>query len=352
MTSERPSRHCLQRLRQHFSRLSPAQQVVAEYILKNPNDAMQASIHEIAARCRTSVGTVVRLAKDIGFEGVREMKLALALEVGTLIPNLTARQGSSRGNAAELLENTVLGLNETAAALDIPELQRVARLIAEAGHVDVYGASTSYLVGMDLVEKLKRLGIYASVYENSYMQAISATGLGPGDVAIGVSYSGETQSVVECVAMAREQGATTVALTNFTDSSIVDVSDVVLSTAVSRHLIPDGSLGGRIAQLYVVDALFIELFASDSERFDAAFHRYNQILLQKVGKSRDRLGLGLKHPGLGRGRSGDGPSAPPPTRSSAKTLTVAASTKKTAKNAKNTGKKSGAKTPRKESSHE
>lgn len=311
---------------------------------------MQTSIHDIAARCRTSVSTVVRLAKDIGFEGVKEMKLALALEIGTLIPNLTTRQGSSQGNAAELLENTVLGLNETAAALNIGELQRVARLIAKARHVDVYGASTSYLVGMDLVEKLKRLGIYASAYENSYMQAISAAGLGPEDVAIGVSYSGETRSVVECVATAREQGATTVALTNFADSSIVDVSDAVLSTAVSRHLIPDGSLGGRIAQLYVVDALFIELIASDSDRFDAAFYRYNQIILQKVGKSRDRLGLGREPVGLGREQPGDGLPAPsrsePRPQASTKTSTKAPTT------GSGTKKKSRSKAPRKESSDE
>lgn len=319
MTVERPSRHCLQRLRQHYPRLSPAQQAVAEYVLKNPSEAMRTSIQDIAARCGTSVSTVVRLAKDIGFEGVKEMKLALALEVGTLIPNLSMRERSSEGNAAELLENTVLGLSETAAALDIAGVQRVARLLGGARHVDVYGASTSYLVGMDLVEKLKRLGIYAATYENSYMQAISAAGLGSEDVAVAVSYSGETRSVVECLATAREQGATTVALTNFLDSSIVDVADVVLSTAVSRHLLADGSLGGRIAQLYVVDTLFIELIASDPKRFEAAFHRYNQILLQKVRKSRDRLGLGV------------GPSG---TAEAAKTTTAARSDRSGGKRAR------------------
>jgi len=273
--------------------------VVAEYILQNPSEAMQASVQAIAARCGTSVSTVVRLAKDIGFEGLKEMKLALALEVGTLIPNLTARTQPATGDVGELLENTLLGLKETAASLDLEKVRQVAKLLANARHVDVYGASTSHLVGLDLIEKLKRLGIYASTYENSYMQSISSAGLGPEDVAVAITYSGETSNVVESLATAREQGAKTVALTNFSDSSIVEVADVVLTTSVSRHLIPDGSLGGRIAQLHVIDTLFVELIASDQERFRSAFNRYNQILLQKVRKSRDRLGLGGTDPKAG-----------------------------------------------------
>ncbi len=299
MTTKRPSRHGLQRLRQHYPKLSAAEQVVAEFILDDPSAALSLSVQDIAARCRTSTSTIVRLAQDIGFEGVKEMKLALALEIGTLIPSIAAHKELPSAYASELLENTRFGLDETAAALDMEKVRHVAGLLAKARHVDVYGASTSYIVGMDLVEKLKRLGIYAATYENNYMQAISSAGLGEADVALAITYSGETRSVVENLAMARDQGATTVALTNFQDSSVVEVADVVLSTAVTRHLIPDGSLGGRIAQLYVVDVLFLELFASDPERFRAAFQRYNQILLQKVRKSRDRLGLAGKDPARG-----------------------------------------------------
>lgn len=292
VTTKRPSRHCLQRLRQYFPRLSAAQQGVAEYILQHPSEALNSSVHEIAAHCNTSPSTIVRLAKDIGFDGIKEMKLALAQEIGTLLPNIEAQhEFDDDGHLREILDNTILGLQETAASMDFPALQLAVDALAHARHVDVYGASTSFLVGMDLVEKLKRLGIYASSYDNSYMQAISSAGLGKGDVAIAVTYSGETRSVVENLAMAQEQGATTIALTNFQDSTVVQVADIIIPTSVTRHLLPDGSLGGRIAQLFAIDLLFIELFASDPERFQAAFHKYNQILLKKISKSRDRLGL-------------------------------------------------------------
>lgn len=289
----RASRHSLQRLRHYFHRLSPTQQRVAEYFMQHPVEALGSSVQEIAARCGTSTSTVVRLAKDIGFEGLKEMKIALAQEVGTLVTRIEMDElREPSGHAHYLLENTVKGLQETFAGLDHEVVKRAAEVLGGANRVDVYAAGSSFLVASDLVEKLKRIGIYASTYANDYMQAISSGGLAPGDVAFAVSYSGETSSVIESMTIAKDRGATTLALTNFPDSTIVEHADIVLPTSVSSHLVPDGSLGGRIAQLWVVDLLFIELFASDPERFRRAYRTYNEILLRKIRKYRDRLGLG------------------------------------------------------------
>lgn len=265
---------------------------MAGYILQSPEAALSSSVHEIAQVCGTSSSMVMRLAKDIGFSGIKEMKLALAQEIGTLIPRIEAQESSDEGNIRELLDNTLLGLQETAAHVDMSTVKRAAGILAHARHVDVYGAGSSFLVGTDLVEKLKRLGIYASTFDNSYMQAISSGGLGPQDVAVGITYSGETQNVLDALGMAREQGASTIAITNFQGSSVVQVAELIIPTTVTRHLLPDGSLGGRIAQLFVVDLLFIELFASDPARFRAAFRRYDRILLKKVSKSHPRTDAG------------------------------------------------------------
>ncbi len=256
-------------------------------MLQNPSEALTLSVHEMAARCGVSPSTIVRLAQDIGFKGLKEMKMQLAMEVGTLLP---AFEGGARlddqGHAAAVFENTTLGLHETLEGLDHTAMNEAVAALASANKVDVYGASTSFLVGLDLVEKLKRLGTTRRV-----LQRIHAVHLrmshAAGDVAFAVTYSGETAEVIETLQVAGEQGATTIALTNFSDSTVVQVADIVVSTSVSRHLLPDGSMGGRIAQLYIVDLIFTKLFASDPARFAAKFHKYNQILLNKVSKAKD-----------------------------------------------------------------
>jgi len=218
------------------------------------------------------------------------MKIALAQEVGTLLPQFDATATpNDESYAGTVLDNTVLGLRETIACMDFGALDAAAQALSDARHVDVYGVSTSYLVGRDLVEKLKRLGIYASSFDNAYMQAISSASMGAGDVAVAVTYSGETRNVVENLAMAHDQGAVTVVITNFRDSTIVQAADIVVPTSVTQHLLPDGSLGGRIAQLLVIDLLFIRLFATNPERFRTAYSKYNHILLQKLGKPNQRF---------------------------------------------------------------
>jgi DNA-binding MurR/RpiR family transcriptional regulator len=167
-------------------------------------------------------------------------------------------------------------------------LDETVAALATARRVAIFGTGSSYIVGLDLAEKLKRLGINAQIEANDYIQAITAAGLDEDSVAIGISYSGETRSTIEHLHMAREQGARAIAITNFADSTIIQLADVVITTAVSRHLFPDGGMGGRIAQLFVIDVLYMRLFASDVARFGAAYRRYNQILLNKAAHPRDR----------------------------------------------------------------
>jgi len=140
-------------LRQYFSRLPSAEQKVAEFILQHPTRALNASVEELAATCGTSPSTVVRLAKDVGFDGMKSMRLALAQEVGTLMPRMFEGTAAPAGGdyLTELLENTILGLRETAAAFDYPSLQRAVDAIMKANRTDVCGAGSSYLVGLDLV---------------------------------------------------------------------------------------------------------------------------------------------------------------------------------------------------------
>lgn len=262
-------------------------------MLQFPGEALSLSVHEMASRCGVSPSTIVRLAKDIGFLGVKEMKVQLALEVGTLLPSIAGSDlPDDASYASAVYENTNSALQQTLASLDPAAVDAAVAALTDASKVDVYGASTSYLVGLDLVEKLKRLGIYASGYSNSYMQAISAMSLNPGDVAFAVTYSGETVDVIDAIEVAKRQGATTIVITNFRESTIVQYADIVVPTSVSNNLLPDGSMSGRQAQLYIVDLLFTKVFATNPRRFNAAFLKYNQILLNKVSKSRDREGQG------------------------------------------------------------
>ena len=80
---------------------------------------------------------------------------------------------------------------------------------------------------------------------------------------VGVSSRGETRETLDVLRAARRAGATTVSITNATSSSLDDVSDVVLRSAVRESRLRSGATASRIAQLAIVDVLFVLVLRLD-----------------------------------------------------------------------------------------
>jgi DNA-binding MurR/RpiR family transcriptional regulator len=66
--------------------------------------------------------------------------------------------------------------------------------------------------------------------------------------------------------VARQGGATTVAITNFPLSRLVGAADVVLTTAARETSLRSGATASRIAALTVVDCLYIAVAHRDLAR--------------------------------------------------------------------------------------
>ena len=75
-------------------------------------------------------------------------------------------------------------------------------------------------------------------------------------VALGISFSGNTQEVVEALTVAHKHGATTVAMTGLPDSPVGRLADHVLVTSARETQVRAGAMSSRMAQLAVVDFLF------------------------------------------------------------------------------------------------
>jgi DNA-binding MurR/RpiR family transcriptional regulator len=112
-------------------------------------------------------------------------------------------------------------------------------------------------VAADLQQKMHRIGRVCFAWSDTHIMLTSAAVLGEGDVALAISHSGATTDTVEALRVAKEHGATTVAITNFPRSPITSVADHVLTTAARETTFRSGATASRIAQLTVIDCLFI-----------------------------------------------------------------------------------------------
>lgn len=273
MTTEHLESSPLVRIRSLLPGLARAEQRVAKVVLDNPSTVARRSITEVADAAGTSETTVTRFCKAIGVGGYPELRIALAADTARTEMRADRDLGGEIDPEDDLA--TVVGkvtfadaraVEETADQVDIEVLEKVVNAVASAGRVDVYGVGASAFVAGDLQSKLHRIGRICFAWSDTHIMLTSAAVLGPGDVAFGISHTGATIDTVEALRVAREHGATTVALTNFPTSPVTEVADLVLTTAARETTFRSGAMASRIAQLTIVDCLFIGVAQQHLER--------------------------------------------------------------------------------------
>jgi DNA-binding MurR/RpiR family transcriptional regulator len=254
----------LVRIRSLLPGLAKAEQRVAHVVLEDPGGVARRSITEVAESAGTSETTVTRFCKAVGVSGYPELRIALAADTARAQARSDRDMGGDIDPSDDLAQ--VVGkvafadaraVEETAEQLDIAALRQVVEAIAGAARVDVYGVGASAFVALDLQQKLHRIGRVCFAWSDTHIMLTSAAVLRRGDVAVGISHTGATTDTVEALRVAREHGAITIAVTNFPRSPITEVADYVLTTAARETTFRSGATASRIAQLTVIDCLFI-----------------------------------------------------------------------------------------------
>ncbi len=239
--------------------LTPSEARVTEVMLRSAADD-PLPLKRVASDADSSEAMVVKTAKRLGFSGFRELRAALSAYKHQ--PNVDLHQDLKPEDTAEVIVQKVFrtaiqALEETLAILDMKGFRRAAELIHGASHREFYGLGGSAQIARDVAHKFLRIGVRASVVDDTHMMAMSASLLRAGDLVIAFSHSGRTTSVLEAIQIARDNRASVIAVTNYESSPLAELSDVVLcSTALGSPLTSENA-AARIAQLNIMDAIFM-----------------------------------------------------------------------------------------------
>lgn len=277
----------LVRMRALRPELSPSEQRVADLLLRDPSGAAELPIAEIASRAGTSSTSVVRLVHRLGYGHIKQLRADVvrdavreSLDVEGL-PEVSGdidRADTIEDVIAKVSQAETLSIAETARTLDPSAVRAAVAAIIGAQRVDVFGIGASAFVGSDLQQKLNRIGRTTLTWADAHAAWTSAATYNTSSVAIAISHSGATTDTVEYLALARSRGATTIAITNHAGSPLAAHADVVLTTAARETGFRSGALGSRIAQLMVVDCLFIGVAQQDYDHaMDAVRSTYSAV---------------------------------------------------------------------------
>ena len=132
---------------------------------------------------------------------------------------------------ADAVAETIADRTARGDGVDLDDLGMIDdEVLRNAKRVIVVACGTSYhagLIGRYAIEQWARVGVEMDVAsEYRYRDPV----IGPGDLVIGISQSGETADTLAAMRLARERGATVLALTNGMGSQATRDADGVLFT--------------------------------------------------------------------------------------------------------------------------
>ncbi|QGZ63885.1 MurR/RpiR family transcriptional regulator [Paraburkholderia acidisoli] len=261
-----PVSNLIHHIRNVAESLRPAERKVADMVLADIDFAMRASITELALRAEVSEPSVTRFCRAVGAHGLRDFKMRLAQSAAGNVPFALATEMAAESGGAnwggeigtlldKVTESVVQGVTHARASLDPAVFEAAVAALGSARRVYFFGVGAgSGLVVQDAALRMLRLDIAASAFTDAHLQRLYAGLLEPGDVAFAISQSGRSVEVNESIQIAKERGATTIALTS-AGSRLAWVVDIPLLLRVPAAADPHAPAVVRIAHLAVLDAL-------------------------------------------------------------------------------------------------
>lgn len=252
--------------------LSPALKRIATYVSGAPEAVIYQTITELSEQSKSSEASVIRFCRDLGFSSFADFKMALALDLNNREKRGRRHDPDAGGFVAQYGHKAVAAIDDTAALLNEDALKASVKALAKGSRIDLYGVGASSVTASYGEYRLLRLGARAHVFSDMHLGIMSASQLDKQDVALCISSSGSTVDTVKAAKIAKERGATVIALTNTGKSPLASVADITLVASSPESPLTAGKLASKIGQLFILDILFGEL-ASGKKSFETAFQQ-------------------------------------------------------------------------------
>ena len=255
--------------------LSPSERHIVDYIFSNIQDVSNMGIVELGDKTFTSTTTVKRLCHKLGIDSYTDFRLALSSEIAGYM-RLSILEGAqspierydtvfdiinkvSDQNAKSIIDTSSLNSPDT--------LSEIIGLMGAAKQIDFYGVGPSNVVAVDAQIKCMRLGIPSTAYGDRVSMIIKARNSHEGTLAFLISYTGETDDIIEVANQLEVNNVTTVSLTSLRDCRLSEVCTFQLYVQASESWDRLGGMSSRISTLNLIDILFTALINTDYERY-------------------------------------------------------------------------------------
>lgn len=244
----------LPRVRQAIDDMPDALSRIGKYILDNPDRVVRSSLAELAVLAQSGEASVVRFCKHLGYEGFRDLKIALTAE---LAGQRTVRRDrvSTADGLSSLAGRLGNAMNDTAQSIQADLLVDLAARLKQSRRIDVFGVGISGIVAEMAAYRLMRVGLVAQAFQDATLAHEVMAGFDASCVAIGISETGLTPDTIRFLSGARAAGAFTLAITGRQNSPLTQAADAVLLAVAVDPPPTGGEMTAAPAKILLVEAL-------------------------------------------------------------------------------------------------
>ncbi|MDQ0217094.1 MurR/RpiR family transcriptional regulator [Peribacillus cavernae] len=273
----------LTKIKNNISQFTEAEKKVGLYILDHPDFIPTMTTRELAQQAEASEASVVRFCKSIGVGSFKMLKVVLAKENTVSEANINNFSLLQTNDTPSSLFHKVTYFNKSAIeltlnTLDQKDFELAVEKIKTAEKIALFGVGGSYPPAIDVQYKLMKLGFNAIASADFHYTVSLLSMMKESDVLFVISTSGKTKEVLELAAFAKDQKVTVIALTALKKSPLYKTADFKLCIPDVEEEHRVGSIASRMAQLNIIDALYLSLF-----------HQIGRKILGPLNKSREQL---------------------------------------------------------------
>ena len=268
-------------LRATYPDLTTTDQKIASLILEEPDSILRAPVADIAARSGSSQAAVSRFTARMGFRGLADFKIALALDVAANAARAgtdSIDAGDSMGQIlAKVASENEQSIRDTLEVIGRSELEDSVLALRAAERIVIIGVGQMGYLAADAALKLRQTGKHV-ISSSDYIEQLALSHhAGARDVFLFVSYEGAAPPVLYNAELARAAGAVVIGICHAGRPALRESVDYQLGVSAHGSPYRTSAQAAHVAVVTVIDALVVGMLAKDTESA-GAFEEFNSLL--------------------------------------------------------------------------
>ena len=225
----------IEKKKENYDQIFWAEKRVADFILENPEVAVNANVSELANKSGVSDATVIRFCKHIGYEGYYQMKLCLSRDLGRMQVSDTGSENAAKDKVSSLFHSYAAELMAIGKKLDEAKLLECANLITGCKQVHIVAVGNTSPLAQYMGFRLGRLGVKCTYHmvPEYFMNHVNLADAD--DIIVAISQSGTSKQVVQAMELAKEKGLKTIAITGHEYSPVSRLADYLLLSSAEEQ---------------------------------------------------------------------------------------------------------------------